>query len=576
MATAPSSVDRLDAAPLSVAPFYRCGECGARLAPDQRYCVECGARRGPLPRALAERIGVVPRDRLGRAPDSEDLDGPRERVTASPSVIAVAVMALLAFGVLVGSAVSPVQESGADAPILVAVAPPATSSTPPPSAPPSSPSPAATPEATTPEAAPEQTAPANTKPASTTPSTQTGPAPTTTQALPPIKHVFLIVLSDQGVNASFGPSSPAPYLSKTLTGQGELLNDYYAVTGGELANEIALISGQGPTPQTAANCPLYTDITPGTVGELGQVLGSGCVYPSSTLTVGDQLTAAGKTWKAYVEGIGGGAPGQPATCAHPTLGSADANQTPTTEDPYVTWRDPFVYFHSVIDSTTCASSVVGLGQLAPDLKTASQTPSLSYIVPDRCDDGSEEPCAPGKPAGLLAADGFLEKIVPQIESSAAYKAGGLIAITSDQAPQSGPNADSSGCCVTAAFPNLPPGTSGTAGTTGTTGTTTAAGTTATAGTTSATGTAGTTSETGTAGTTGNAGVGAGATVGGGKVGLLLISKYVKPGSVNVTGEYSHFSLLASIESLFGLSHLGYAGSEGLLVFDKSVYNNPNP
>jgi hypothetical protein len=54
--------------------------------------------------------------------------------------------------------------------------------------------------------------------------------------------------------------------------------------------------------------------------------------------------------------------------------------------------------------------------------------------------------------------------------------------------------------------------------------------------------------------------------------LLLISKYVKPGSVNVTGEYNHFSLLASIEDLFGQSHLGYAGTQGLLAFDSSVYN----
>jgi hypothetical protein len=54
--------------------------------------------------------------------------------------------------------------------------------------------------------------------------------------------------------------------------------------------------------------------------------------------------------------------------------------------------------------------------------------------------------------------------------------------------------------------------------------------------------------------------------------LLLISKYVKPGSINVTGQYNHFSLLASIENLFGVSHLGYTGTPGLLVFDTSVYN----
>ena len=121
--------------------------------------------------------------------------------------------------------------------------------------------------------------------------------------------MFLIVLADQGFNEAFGPNSPAPYLAKTLRGQGELLSNYYAVAQGELANEVALISGQGPTPQTAANCPDYTEISPGTVGAEGQVTGSGCVYPAATLTLPGQLAAAGKTWKAYVEGIANGGAG---------------------------------------------------------------------------------------------------------------------------------------------------------------------------------------------------------------------------------------------------------------------------
>jgi hypothetical protein len=275
------------------------------------------------------------------------------------------------------------------------------------------------------------------------------------------------------------------------------------------------------------------------------------VYPRPALTLADQLAADGRAWKAYVEGIGKGGLGQPTTCPHPMLGSPDANQTPSPEDPYVTWRDPFVYFHSVIDDATCASSVVGLDRLAPDLAAASKTPSLAYIVPDRCHDGSDEPCAPGQSSGLAAADAFLKKVVPEIESSPAYKTGGLIAITFDQAPQSGANADSSSCCITPAYPNLPTGTTGTTGATGTTGPMGATGP------TGATGTTGTTTAT---------------PAGGGKVGLLLISKYVKPGSINVTGEYNHFSLLASIEDLFQLSHLGYAGTQGLLAFDTSVFN----
>ncbi len=525
----------------------RCVQCAAHLAHDQRYCVECGARRGPLPPSVAELIGVAPLD-ASDPPQSREREPGGSRVTClaerwlsalgetatpSPQATAVAVMALLAFGVLVGSAVSPVQDSGAAAPIVVAVSSPSAAK-PSPSAASVAP-PSTTPEATPSEASsePPTTTPAETTPSATAPqSTEKQARPergSTTPTLPPITHVFLIVLSDQGFSAAFGAKSQATYLSKTLTGQGELLGDYHAVTGGELANEIALISGQGPTPQTAANCPMYTDIAPGTVGPQGQVLGGGCVYPRQTLTLADQLSAEGRTSKAYVEGIGNGGVGQPTTCRHPTLGQVDPNQAPSLEDPYVSWRDPFVYFHSVIDNTTCTSTVVGLDRLAPDLATASKAPSLAYIVPDRCHDGSDEPCAPGQPAGLAAADAFLRTVVPQIESSPAYRAGGMIAITFDQAPQSGPSADSSGCCLTAAYPNLPAATAGTTGE-------------------------------------------AGSPAGGGRVGLLLISKYVKPGSLNVTGEYNHFSLLASIEDLFGLSHLGYAGTQGLPVFDASVYN----
>jgi phosphatidylinositol-3-phosphatase len=274
------------------------------------------------------------------------------------------------------------------------------------------------------------------------------------------------------------------------------------------------------------------------------VLGEGCVYPQSTQTLADQLTTAGKSWRAYIGGAESAPAGQPQSCRHPALGSADPNQTPVPGDPYVTWRNPFVYFQSLTSGQACTEDDVSLQQLQPDLASASKTPSFAYISPSRCQDGSEEPCAPGAPAGLAAADTFLEKVVPEIEASPAYKEGGLIAITSDQAPQSGPNADSSGCCTTSAYPNLPaaaPGSTTPATTTPSTTTTT------------------TTTPTGTP-------------AGGGKVGLLLISKYVKPGSVNAIGQYNHFSLLLSIEDLFGLKPLGYAAAPGQLPFDHSVFN----
>jgi hypothetical protein len=377
-----------------------------------------------------------------------------------------------------------------------------------------------------------------------------GTPPPPTGALPPIKHVFLIVLSDQSVSAAFAASSAAPYLSKTLVGEGELMRDYYGVSTGELANMIALISGQGPTPQTAANCSIFAEVTPATAGAEGQVLGGGCVYPKQTLTIADQLTGAGKSWRAYVGGLEDAPAGAPTSCRHPAIGSPDSEQVASASDPYVTWRNPFVYFDSLTSGPACAQGDVGLQQLEGDLASAAKTPSLAFIVPDRCHDGSPEPCAPGQPAGLAPAGTFLEKVVPEIELSAAYQEGGLIAITFDRAPQSGPEADSSSCCISASYPNLP-STSTSTTTKGTTGA-------------GATGTSGPTGASGPAGAIGGA-------TGGGKVGLLLISKYIKPGSTAV-GEYNHFALLLSIEKLFELRPLGYAAAPGLLPFDDSVYN----
>ncbi|MFI5008802.1 MAG: alkaline phosphatase family protein [Solirubrobacterales bacterium] len=577
-----------------------CAACGAGMAGDQCYCVECGARRGPLPPFVAEAIGVATRhtqdpwaawpsehDALAsKVPGEASEESPEREVLPMPTprAAAVAVMALLAFGVLIGSAISPVAPSGAEAPTLLAlVRPAATTAEPPTTSESPTPPPAAPVEAATPAPAPTQTTITETVSQSSTktlrPAAGNGkregpaqPAPGAGE-LPPVKHVFLLVLSDQGYPAAFGPSSTAPYLAKTLPHEGELLENYYAVASGELANGVALIGGQGPTPQTAADCPLYTDLAPGTSGAEGQALGSGCVYPRQTLTLADQLSDEGRTWRAYVEGIEAGAPAQPASCRHPTLGAADPNNTPTPGDAYVTWRNPFVYFHSLIDTPACAQNDVGLPRLAADLKAARSTPTLAYIVPDRCHDGSEAPCAPGAPAGLAAAETFLRTVVPEIEASPAYKEGGLIAITFDQAPQSGLGADSSGCCTTTPYPNMPASSTTTMTTTATTVTSTA--TTAPPTTTTPSTIApapSTTAPTSAMSTPGAPGTQTGSPAGGGRVGLLLISKYVKPGTLNVSGEYNHFALLRSIENLFGLQPLGYAGPTGLLTFDSSVFN----
>ena len=58
--------------------------------------------------------------------------------------------------------------------------------------------------------------------------------------------------------------------------------------------------------------------------------------------------------------------------------------------------------------------------------------------------------------------------------------------------------------------------------------------------------------------------------GGGSVGALLLSPFIKHAVTNQE-PYDHFSLLRTIEDLFGLQHLGYAGLAGVKSFEPSVF-----
>jgi phosphatidylinositol-3-phosphatase len=517
-----------------------CAACGAAFASDQRYCLECGARHGSLPPAIASRLSaLLRREGSAKRPREEKREAAPKRspdtgVMPSPRAAAAAVMGMLALGVLLGSATSQIAQSAGIRSILLEVPPPAP------------PEPVTAVGATAPSAAltrplpaaissiPVAEAPVAEEPSAEEPA---GEEPVLQpeleeETLPPVKHVFLIVLGENSYEETFGVSSPAPYLAKTLAEKGELLTNYYAVTKGDLANQVALLSGQGPTAETAANCPNYTDVVPGTVSLAGQVEGSGCVYPAETATLPGQLAEKKLKWKAYVEDIGNGAPiGQPATCRHPALGGPDPSQVPVPGDAFVTWRNPFVYFHSLLDSPECGQNDVSLDQLAPDLKDPKKTPALSYIVPSACHDGGELPCEVAQPPGPVAAEAFLQRVVPTIEASSAYKEGGLIAITSAQARQTGPTPDTSSCCVSPAYPNLPAEAAPE--------------------------------------------VAAGPvkpTAGGGRVGLLLLSPFVAPGARNETAYFNHYSLLLSIEELFELERIGYASEVALTPFDSTIYN----
>ena len=108
-------------------------------------------------------------------------------------------------------------------------------------------------------------------------------------AAPPVKHVFIVVMENKGYNETFGTDTKAPFLGRELPTAGALLQNYYATGHLSLDNYISMVSGQGPNPITQADCQIYQDVSPGTMGADGQASGAGCVYPSSVKTIANQL-----------------------------------------------------------------------------------------------------------------------------------------------------------------------------------------------------------------------------------------------------------------------------------------------
>jgi hypothetical protein len=207
-------------------------------------------------------------------------------------------------------------------------------------------------------------------------------------------------------------------------------------------------------------------------------------------------------------------------CRHPALNRQDDTQSAEVGDQYAARHDPFVYFHSIIDEPSCGQHVVDLSQLPRDFRRGSSTPTLSFITPDLCSDGHDSPCVDGRPGGLTSADAFLRTWVPKITGSPAFKRDGLLVITFDEAETGSEGFDAGACCGEGPGPNSPlPGIAG---------------------------------------------------LGGGRVGAVLVSPAIRPGTVSDV-PYNHYSLLRSIEDELHLGHLGYAGAGSLQSFGPDVF-----
>jgi hypothetical protein len=410
---------------------------------------------------------------------------------------------------------------------------------------------------------------------------QTPPPPF---VLPPIEHVFTIVLENQSFDATFGTRMSSAFLGQTAAGKGALLQQYYGTSHFSLGNYLSLISGQAVTRENQDDCApstqypelsaTYQDIdVQSIVPPYSQVRGDGCIYPRATKTVADQLMEKGLTWHGYMQDMGNDPTREAATCGQPIGGIGVVDNTQTAQvppkydaggrrpvsDQYAARHNPFVYFHSLIDSGACKEHVGPLGTLRKSpfidaLRSVATTPNYVFITPNLCDDGHDTPCkAPNSPVGVHVYDpenAFLSKWVPIITRSPAFQKDGLLIITFDESSMTGVTPtgvtvgyDGSGCCNEPSGPNtVMPGIPPISAPQYRTGAYK--------------------DEIITDGANGISG--------GGRTGTVLLSPFIKPGVVT-SRPYNHYSTLRTIEDIFGLSHLGYAGYPDTPIFGSDIF-----
>ncbi len=429
-----------------------------------------------------------------------------------------------------------------------------------------------------------------------------------------IRHIMIINLENEDYDVTFGANSPAVYLNQTLLPAGELIVNYFGTSHVSLGNYISMVSGQEPTQATNNDClnlaslshpPVvgtFDNVVPGTdatdqASYPGQVVGDGCVYPAPSqgsigaLTIGDQLDTLFHTttynprdklhWREYAEDMGAdlardhGVPdpiGIGSDCAHPAINGDDLTNTAAPNDQYADRHAPFIYFHSIIDyPARCAAHVVPLGTalvraggsdiflgwLRKDLAIEAKTPEYMFVTPNLCNDGHDATChgkniEGGTAGGLTAADLWLKHYMPLIFASPAYKNGSLLVVlTFDEA-----SSDDARACAAAdqSTCGSPTGQN--------------------------------VSNPGYSGVLGLFHVQIPPTAlyqyaGGGKIGAVAFNKrWIKPGTVNSTGNYNHYSALRTYEDLLGVTtggadghgHLGYAAQA--IDFGPDVFNNP--
>ena len=317
------------------------------------------------------------------------------------------------------------------------------------------------------------------------------------EGVPRFDHVFVIVEENKEYAQIVG-GVDAPNIARLARTFGDASKFYGEVHPSE-ANYVALLGGDtfGIHDDDAFYCkPGLKDPNCPAAGRPG--------YPDHTVAtphLGDQLKAAGLSWKGYFENLP-----EPGSLAYIASDPKIDDGTRLTA-LYASKHSGFVNFASVQNDPDRAKHLVGFDQLKADI-AANRLPSFALIVPNQCNEmhglfGARVPddCVGSHVGPLIRrGDTLVGQLVDDLQATRAWRSAGnmAIVITFDE----GSGGDRAGCC--GVTPDAP------------------------------------------------------SNYGGGHIPTIVITNHGPRGLADPT-PYSHYSLLRTIEDAFGIeTYLGHA------------------
>ncbi|HEX3885851.1 MAG TPA: alkaline phosphatase family protein [Phenylobacterium sp.] len=317
--------------------------------------------------------------------------------------------------------------------------------------------------------------------------------------LPRYAHVFVILEENKNYEQVLSTAF-APNIAGLAARYGDATQFWGEVHPSE-ANYVALLGGDtlGIHDDDAFYCKPGDQADPacGGAGRPGYT-----DHTSRERHIGDQLEAAGMTWKGYYEDLP-----EPGSLAV-TAGTVATAKGPRRVALYASKHSGFLNFASVQHHPRRADLIVDFKQLDRDI-AADALPNFALIVPNQCNEmhglggeGVDPDCQSGATTGLIArGDRVVGELVKRLQATKAWRAreNMAIVITFDE----GAGGSRGGCC----------------------------------------------------GVTPNAA----SNYGGGHIPTVVITNHGPHGAKDAT-PYNHYSLLRTFEDVFGLKeHLRYAG-----------------